>query len=125
MHFCCERTHSAIASKIHYSFIREMYSLRSAMNSTDHQVAARALSLTEKVLVIDYYDKNEGIQKVQVRKNTRIRGSNNIGPNDLEDGSDFQNIVKVEKQMISNIRRLHSETLELLRNRKRDDETVL
>jgi len=122
LYFCCEDAHVAIAA---IAFVREMYSLRSAMDSSDHQVAARVLNLVEKVLVIEYYDSNGGIKKVQVTKNTRIRDSENIGMSDSEDVSESQNIVKVEKQMTSNVRRLHLETLELLRNRKRDDEAML
>lgn len=106
-------------------FVREIYSLQSVMNSTNHQVAARVLSLVEKVLVTEYFDSNGGIDKVRVTKNTRIRGSKNVGLSYSEDVPEFQNILEVEKQMISSVRRLHSETLELLRNRKRDDESML
>jgi hypothetical protein len=68
-----------------------------------------------------YRDNDLRIQELTIVKSRR-RGSQSGSLADSQDMSEYQNFVKIEKQMVSNIRQLHTETLEILRNRRRDDE---
>lgn len=111
-----DETQNTIATQI-----TEIYDMQSGKNSKVRNMASRTLIIAEKVLVLEYYDSGGGIEKKKfIKKSSQGSQSADTGDNG-EKISDDQTFIEVEKQLLSSIRHLHTEILQLVRNRKRGE----
>ena len=85
-------------------------------------IASRTLFLKEKVLETEYFDNDGGIDKKKIVQSKRR--NQNATVNDDDDLIDHETLINSEKEIVTAVRNLHQETLDHVRTRKRDEDTL-